>query len=75
MSRDNLMYSSSGHLYYLLNSIQIGKKNISISSVTRDYKKHNLRNIQLEEHKGRTLKIEGTHLTGTNLQGIRYPDS
>ena len=75
MSRDNLMYSSSGHLYYLLNSIQIGKKKFPFLHNKRLYKKHNLRNIQLEEHKGRTLKIEGTHLTGTNLQGIRYPDS
>ena len=62
---------------FILSSKQYTNRKKKISHFLHNkrlYKKHNLRNIQ-EEHKGRTLEIEGTHLTGINLQGIRYPDS
>ena len=53
MSTDNLIYSSSGHLYYLLNSIQIGKKKFPISSITRDC----IKSIILETYR-KNIKAE-----------------
>jgi len=53
MSKDNLLYSSSGHLYYLLNIIQIGeKKQLPISSITRDY----IKGIILETYSWKHIK-------------------